>query len=74
MNILLYFKGEQKRRIKCMWGNTKCNGYYNEDETQPFCNQADTRSMFCDHFRGERSLYWTPYAIKLDKFPGRYFK
>ena len=57
-----------------MWGNSKCDGYSNVDETQPYCNQADTRYLFCDHFNGDSRLYWTRRTIGLDNLPGRQFK
>ena len=48
-----------------MWGGSKCDGYYNEDETQPYCDQADTRYLFCDNFKRESRLYWTSIPIEL---------
>ena len=44
-----------------MWGNLPCVGYTNEDETQPYCNQKDVRTNFCNRFigRGERELHWS---------------
>ena len=53
--------GTQTRKIKCLWGNLPCAGYTNEDETEPFCNQKDVWTIFCNRFKGtgERELHWS---------------
>ena len=55
-----------------MWGNLPCAGYANEDETQPFCNQKDVRTDFCNRFegRGERELHLST-SFKYGKLFGK---
>ena len=67
--------GTQARKIRCVWGNLPCEGFTNEDEKQPFCNQKDVWTKFCNRFKGkgERELHWSlkRWSLKDGKLFGK---
>ena len=76
--ILNYFviKGQQKRRIRCFWGNSPCNGYKNKDEEEEYCDQNDVKKFFCDRFEGQHEgLTWSSKKDGQEyDYPKRFFK
>ena len=50
-------KGFQKKKVICTWGGNPCEGFTNEDETKPYCDQFDVHIFFCHSFKGHRARF-----------------